>query len=53
MNDDVCEICGGDGVWCGIHSTPDGCDCEDDVRIVPYDDCGGTGRRDEEDEDDE
>lgn len=52
MNDDIrCATCGGDGVWCGQHATPDGCDCDDADRNLPCEDCGGTGQPNDGDED--
>lgn len=50
MNDDRCYTCDGSGEWCGTHSSPDGCDCEDDVQRVPCPDCDGTGVSNEDDE---
>ncbi len=41
--DDRCFTCDGEGVWCGKHDCPEGCDCEDDAPRIPCEDCGGTG----------
>ncbi len=45
LNEDTeqCPQCDGEGVWCGKHSTTDGCDCEDIDRNIPCDECHGTG----------
>ena len=50
---DVCATCAGDGVWCGVHATPEGCDCEDAARTLPCEDCGGTGLSQDEGEEEE
>jgi len=47
---DRCLTCDGDGVWCGHHDSPDGCDCEDDVLRVECPDCGGTGLTNDDNE---
>jgi hypothetical protein len=51
MDKDTCLTCNGDGIWCGVHSTPDGCDCEDDAPRVECPDCLGAGICEDEDED--
>jgi hypothetical protein len=49
---DRCATCDGDGVWCGKHSTPDGCDCDDDAPRIECPDCGGTGLSNEDEDED-
>ena len=48
---DRCYTCDGAGEWCGLHASPDGCDCEETVEMIPCADCGGTGLANDEDED--
>ena len=53
MNNDACYTCGGEGVWCGVHDSPDGCDCEDTAPRVMCPDCKGTGISNDGDDEDE
>lgn len=51
MNNDTCYTCGGDGTCCLVHSSPEGCDCEDSDREHECPDCHGTGISNEGEED--